>query len=722
MRTLLRFSAAVAFSRDRRQRWRQICLLCAAFISTLATLIAIGLIVLSIVSPIRAGSVTGILTGPDKDGVSGISSEGAVAAEVDRGTLAMGRQVPTVWIEPMPGHEDDPAAVPKGLGHMLAPGESVLSPALLDAGYTAESFGWDSSSAGTGAGGAIGDEGLAAASEPLIFVRPGPGQTLGEGGAISYVASFARSDPEAIYGGNALDPEVVGASMMIPGALILLVVPGFVLLVSSSRARSPVRDGRLRFLYVMGVRPGTARTAMACETGLLAAAGSLLAVLVYALVGPQLTVIPATSIRVFPGDLAPPWWTYVPTVVAVIGCALVCGAMGRINRRPRTARPRAGHTIALIGLVLALAVVIASASSWVDPSASSTMFFAGTFAVVVFLPLAIPRLCAAVASMMRQARSPVLWASARRLVHDSVHLSRVASVLGVLIVVVSFAVSLWGSAAATQAEASGSDDSRAVSASWRGDPDNGIEAARHAFAAQGKDVLIVSLIGQEDEHGGLPTLVDIDDCTGFVDFFGGDPDHLCAAGNAAELSDFARTHTGMRTPDKSSHPVPDNDLGDDVMIFPKGSLSTQDVQRALGFLPALNVDVKNSDLTAPLPLMQWLVAGALTAFALLTLAIVREIGDRSVEDADRDRLYQSLGLSLRATDRLAWTVLLIPLATSAITAFICSLVISYAGQVLLIAKGDLLKLTLVAGISFILPIAAILVTIPVRRAAALLRR
>lgn len=460
---------------------------------------------------------------------------------------------------------------------------------------------------------------------------------------------------------------------------------------------------------------------MGCETGLLAMSGALIAVLVHALLGRHLTAIPATSIRLFPGDLMLSWWVYLPAVAMAVGCAFLCGALGRRLPRPRSRRPRAGSVIATAGLAAAVLTVIASATSWISPSVASTVFVGGTIGVIALLPLAVPALSAAAASSMGTARSPVLWAAARRLRHDAVHLSRVASVLGVLIVVASFAVALWGSSAAAQAEGSPSHSPRTVSVSWRGDPAGGLEEARSAFSEEGRDVLVVSAIAQDDTDGPMPHLIDVDDCASFVEFFRGDSADLCAPGNEGELSDFAEANTGMRIPDETSRLAPDDGLGDDVLIFSSGPLPTQDVQRILGFLPALNIDLPASDITAPLPIVQWLVAGALVAFVILALAIVREIGDRSVEDSDRDMLHQRLGLSLRTSERLAWTVLLIPLAVSTVTAFLCSVVISYAGEVLQIAKGDPLRLLLVAAISLALPIGAILLAVPARRATATVR-
>lgn len=716
MSAIVRFSAAVAFSADRRQRWRQFCLIGSAALAAFLILLSCALGLLSVTSPVRAGSLLGVPTTAQAEGVPGLSPDGAVAAVVERGTLAMGRQVPTVWIEPMLGHEDDPAAVPRGLTTLPDPGEAVLSPALVSAGYTAEDLGWLSSDAGSGSGGAIGYEGLAAASEPLIFVRPAPGATLGEGGAITYIATFTESDPNAVYGGYSYDPEVISSSMMIPGVLMYLIAPSIALLISSSRARSLVRDERLRFLHLLGASSFRARAAMALETALLGIVGSLIGALVYAVSSRWLTVIPATSVRLLPGDLVLPWWAYSLPVAAVTGCAAVCGALGRIRLRRNGGRARAGHRIAVAALVLSVVCVMTAATPWVSSSYGSTVLFSGTIGMLIALPLAVPAITAGVARSMSGTKSPVLWAAARRLRHDSVHLSRIASIMGMLIIVVSVAISLWASAAATQAEGSAPSETQVLAVGWRGNPDSGLSAARRAFADVHRDVLIVPVLSQDDSKGPLPRLLDIDDCNSFTAFFGGDASVLCTPGRSTALSDFAKQNTGMRIPDSSARLLPSGGLGEDVMIYSKAPLAVEDVQRTLGFLPALNIALPAHSTTAPLPLVQWLIAGALAAFLILGMAIAREIGDRNVEDADRDLLYQRLGLSWRTADRLSWMVLLIPLLVSAATAFVCSLVIAYAGEVLQIARGDTVKLLAVAAVSLALPVSAVLVSIPARRA------
>lgn len=112
----------------------------------------------------------------------------------------------------------------------------------------------------------------------------------------------------------------------------------------------------------------------------------------------------------------------------------------------------------------------------------------GTIAVAVLAPLAVPALVSSIARSIRGARSPVLWASARRLAHDAAHLSRIAAVLCVLIIVVSIAVSMWGSSVAAQHESS-ADTSTVRTISWRGDlrtgcthPVGRVRSAAHRLA------------------------------------------------------------------------------------------------------------------------------------------------------------------------------------------------------------------------------------------------
>lgn len=465
-----------------------------------------------------------------------------------------------------------------------------------------------------------------------------------------------------------------------------------------------------------------ARLAMACETSALALAGSLLAVIAFALGGRFITFIPATSVKLFPGDLAIDSWVYVLAVAVAVSTAGVCGALGRISPRQHLHRARTPYRAALPALGATLIAIVFSATAWAPPGTAGILYLVGTLVVIVLLPLAVPALASALARVMHRSSDPVCWAAARRVSHDSVHLSRIAAVLGALIVVVSFAISIWGASASAQKEASLDESGSVTVVGWRGGKSSSLEQARNAFTRAGKEVLLVPLVPQESANGAQPPVLHIEDCRQFVEFFGGSPRELCSDEARTELTEFARSRTGLLPQKDGATSGPGWSLTDRVAVYSHEDISTEEAQRALGSLPAINVDVRGSDLTAPLPIIQWLIAGAATSFVLLGIALVREIGDRSIEDAERDRTYQKLGLSMRSTHQLTWMVQLIPIVAAVGAAFACSLVIAYAGQVLAIARGDIVKLAIVAMVSLALPIVAVMLSIPVRRATALVGR
>lgn len=459
----LRFAARVAFSRDRRHRWRQISLLGSSFLAALAVLASISL--LSAVSSAYDRSaqrapdlIPPVVTGDLATDENAPPPEGAKLRLVTRGTVIDGVQVPTIWIEPLPGHEDDPAIIPVGLDALPAPGEAVLSPGLTAAGHRAEDLGWQPSQAGAGPDGTIGPDGLMTASEPLIFVRPAEGRTLDVGTTPQYAQSFGklpRIDAEtgeqvsASQDSYAPDPELLPSPLTLQGILGFLLLPALVLLVSSARARSAVRDQRLGFMVTLGIREGVARAVLAGEAAILAVTGALFGSVLYTLVSPFLAHIPATSIAVLPGELTVAWWGPAAAVLSVGGIAAVCGALGRLERRQRRRRRSRPRLLFIAALAVALMFVVVSAftptllGSLTDTPqrAQGLLFGIGTLVTLLAFPLAVPGMTWLVARRLAASRRPALWVAARRLRVDAVHLSRIASVVGLLIVTASVATS-----------------------------------------------------------------------------------------------------------------------------------------------------------------------------------------------------------------------------------------------------------------------------------------
>ncbi|MDN5688732.1 MAG: hypothetical protein L0G94_18940 [Brachybacterium sp.] len=712
MRAVARFAIAIAFSRDRRHRWRQVSVGGGSAVAAIILLLTVSLVSASLVAQeravtrqaplaVRAAALESSETPP----------EGAVAKEIPRITVATGRQVHTQWIQPLEGHSDDPAAVPRGLSRIPAPGEAVLSPRLVNAGITAEDLGWKSSDAGTGPGGAIGQDGLSMASDPLIYVRPGAGMELGTDGGIRYIFSYQEADPRAATG-LTLDAEVLAADVTLYGAAVFLLIPGLILLVASSRARSPVRDSRLHFLHLLGARRRTARLAMGIENGALGAVGAICGAALYGIGGPFLTAVPLTTIRFFRGDLAAPWWAFLAVAVTTTVVTTLCGAMGRLRLRraprSRTLVPR----LALAALVISIGLAVTSAHPAFRGPAASNMFVISSLSCIAVMPLAIPRAVSLTAARLSSARNPALWAAARRLQHDPVHLSRMASILSVLIVVSSLAVSMWGAATATQAERTPSASATAVSLSWREPAAEAlIPEAQAALdeAGIGAVVLPLSFTSEED-----PGKVRIPDCEAFAVQAAVDPAAICGPDSRDELREAVKTHTGHELLESTTKPAPDP-IGPRVIVLSADDMETQQLQQALGFLPALALPTQSWDLTAPLPLVQWIVAGGFAAFVILALAVSRELGDRTIEDRERESVYRQLGLGDTARTRLTWTLFLFPTIVATALAFVCGTVLAYAGSVHRITEGDVTKVGIVSLVALAILLGTVTVAMVLRR-------
>ena len=276
------------------------------------------------------------------------------------------------------------------------------------------------------------------------------------------------------------------------------------------------------------------------------------------------------------------------------------------------------------------------------------------------------------------------------------------------------ATSAWAASRATQTgEQPTSESTHVLQASWRAPERDDLSQARTALAAEGVDALVLATQVEDDSKGPTPNTVVIEDCRSFVDYFAADDSALCDEGARSSFARFVSDHTGHApagpSPSTDSHFI-------DVLIVSRAPIKHEMVQKAWGRFPGLNIDARAAEMTAPLPLQQWIIVGGLTALLILGLAAVREIGDRAVSDAERDRTYLRIGIDAPAVDLLAWIVMLLPLLTGMVVAFTASVIIAYSGELLSITRGNLLQLTVISTVALFLAALVIAITIPVRRA------
>ncbi|GAA1737890.1 hypothetical protein [Brachybacterium phenoliresistens] len=714
----LRFAVRVALAGDVRHRWRQGSVVVCSLLATVAGLLWIALPVMASEAYVR-GAARAAMPSEHLEGMpDGTAPPDATALIAERATIVGGAQVSTVWIQPVPGHEDDPGATPVGMTRLPAPGEAVLSPGLVDAGHTAEDLGWVSSEAGSGVGGVLGDEALMSRSEQLIFVRPRAGQEL-PARAGWYIAGFGDAgDPQ--YPAFVTDPDVLSPGGYLARGLFILVVPALVLLVSGARARSAVRDHRLRFMTTLGIRASVSRLVLGAETAVLAAIGAVLGAAVFAVLSSVVTTVPVVELVVARGALRPPAWAYIVVAVSVVAIAGLAGAMGRLSP-PTVRRPRRVLAIgASIGVLGSLGVVVLSSLQRGDASASPSMaavqlLFAGALGTIVLLPVAMPALVELPARILRRSRRPAVWAAARRIVVEARGLSRIPAVLSVLIVVVSVASASWVASGALDTAVSGPGSTRQAQASWYA-PQPDIAPAAEAVASLQPGAMVLQQYAMDDSDGPSVDAVAVEDCPSVVRLLGEDPDAFCQ--DSPALGELVRARTGLDViEDPASDPrvIPDREETS-VLILSPVDLDLSELQRELGWHTAFSMGQRPGDVRAALPIQRWVLAGIFATLALLLVAVTREVGDRSIEDAQRDRHYLRLGLGARDADRIGWWTLLIPVATSVVVSMGASTLIAYGGEPLEATKGSPAQLVTIAVAALVLTLAAIAVTLPVRRA------
>ena len=625
--------------------------------------------------------------------------------------------MPTVWIEPIPGHENEPRAVPIGLRHLPAPGEAVLSPGLVGEGYTAEDFGWKTSDAGTQPDGAIGPDGVMTQTERLIFVRPDATRTLTASSVEWYVAGFGMPPTtyDVAYAG---DPEFLPPRHMALGSLAFLIIPAAVLLISGARARSSLREHRMRFLVGLGVAAWRARALVAMETALLAGVGAGVATMLWGLLSPRLVDIPLSGVRAMPGSFTLPWPMLGALAVAVTALAAVVGSTGRLtpgrerHRRPLVARLALGVlTISCVSLIAAASIPLRIGDS---REINALVIAAATFTVLISTPLAMPQIIAWAGRACAFSRSPTLWATGRRMHAQPYHLSRVGSVLAVLIVLLSSGSALGLSSVRADDEASSPVLVHGTTISWVDAQDGDTQQVAARLQSGSTPVLTLPLVevpaGPEGE-GDVPPAVLLDNCQHVIDALQLSDSESC---ESAEGTHRIGEHLGVHVvaPSDATGRVVTNG----VAIFAAGELPIENVQQELGFLPGLNISADRALAYAPLPIHHWLAAALAGVVVLVGTAALREIGDRNLDDVERDETLRKIGVSDHAINQLGWVTLLVPLLISTLTAALLSGIITYAGQSIHLMFQEPLRLIVIAVSSLGAALLAVVASLPIRKA------
>ncbi len=437
-----KLAARLAFSRDRRQRWRQFSVAFGVFVSCLAALLGVGLVHASMV-------------GLGKQEARGIKYEKSTPAIKTAQTFSFASpeyQFPIVWLEPLPGFEDDPRLIPPGLTRLPEPGAAVLSPGLIADGFSAKDFGFASSAAGGGSGGAIGPAGLETLSEHYIYARPALGRTLEEegGGKIFGTVGFNQQPitrgwrvllHDTQIGFSAI-PQLLSPFRALLLAIILCFFPALYLLFGAVRAMSPVRRNRVQRLWELGISRRKILGVLALESGCLAVIGIFGAFLTWWLWLSKVQEFPLAETTMVPGALTIPLPMLLGVATAGISLALIAGCAGAISPRKARSSSKRFSPWRALPLVAAAALFLSVKFAPIPQRDRGQLLDLGLVLALIAMPISIPGLVSWVAHRIRSPKDIALWLASKRLTLKSTQLTRPAAVVGALVLISGAAVGL----------------------------------------------------------------------------------------------------------------------------------------------------------------------------------------------------------------------------------------------------------------------------------------
>ncbi|MCE1178779.1 hypothetical protein ACQP1U_12630 [Actinomycetota bacterium] len=657
----LRLAVRMAYSPDPRARWRQLSVIASLFLGTLMLLTA---------ASVTAGVARSESDLRHRSPVWAAPDESPALVVRARAIIIDGAQVPVTWLEP---GERPPAAgyttVPPGLDRLPGPGEMVLSPGLLSQGIDASSLGMLPSRAGAGGGPAIGADGLATMSEPLIYARPREGQSLGREGALLAFRGYGPQGPAEPTGWTT-QPPLIGWDIAPFGVVLLLLIPALVVLGLGGRALSPTRTARAATLMRLGVATNRVRWLLALETASLAVPGAVLAFITWWFAVSRTTTVPMVGTVLKQGTFALPLIVTLPVVLVAIG--LASAASGMVRSATGRRGSRSVHWWELLPLVAGVLMVV---SAWVGRF-SGTLLGIGTMVLFVGVLLATPLLTALLGAAMSRHRAPRLWLAGRQLTFSPRNSARPAALLGALTLLGCSSVAVYGTLLDGRLDGTSNRNASIAYVDWVG-AENTTWSEVIAAAAS---VDAAALPVHRDSDG--QTSVNLADCAPS----GASACSAIRSGRPLALLESS----GIQTSERAG-PV---DTEAAVIIKDKPLADSTLYQALAPIAPALNIrELTPSTLAAPL-YFKWLLVAWLVTTAALSLAVLREVGDRVMRLTWTDR-YTMIRAGLRPVEiiSISRASTLVPLASGAVLGFLAGCLVAFSGRTNRITVVDLPALT-----------------------------
>ncbi|MGO1561332.1 MAG: hypothetical protein ACTHW7_05850 [Actinomycetaceae bacterium] len=685
----------LALSGDRRQRWRQISLVVCALLGTVGLLLAGSIIHAGVEASRHLEARTPDYTYDPADARMTAAWSGPVIPGFS--------QIDVIWLDPDEAHADDPDLVPPGLSHMPGPGEAVLSPGLVRAGFRAEDFGAVPSDAGAGPEDAISEEGLVSASEGLVYIRVTEDRELGypRGFGIERFGPDTHGQPLTIA---ALDVPTTKTAVI--GSIFLLVVPSSFLILGGARALPELLRDRARIWWNLGVSGRSIKRVVSIETAILAGTGAAIGALLWRVVIAGRRTFPLSDGVLLTGATRLPVWIVLPVVLAALGLAVVGVRSNPVPVRARPERMRARDQAWLWPLAVSFLVMfLAPSSSWLLPGWSSELqvivLFAGAIGVLASMPAAIPVLSGMLAPVVGGQASPVRWLALRRVSVRTRSVARPATMVGALVFVAgaSFAL-IFGTGTGNDFTHQRSDSANLYSVMWE-DGQDGDEQALEARLREGGASMVEReiIVGQDLEavrgpsQMGTDQVVRFESCEEARAFYRVEDGALNCDPADSRYAQYLGTF--LVFPD--SPPLDTEVQENRFLVSTPTEWGVTDVLEAATGLPGVSVDlVAGPPSTLFHPGVDWVTSGLVAASLLLLVALLRDLGDRVARSARDGSDLLRAGLTDQEAHATMTTAMMFPLLIAAPLGFAAAVTFALRGLALGLNEVNLGMIALAA--------------------------
>ncbi len=682
--TTLAIALRLAFSRDIRQRWRQVSIALASFLAVSAALLGAGLIhAADVAQKNRALRQPSYAESPEAE----------VVRLAMTGPIFGNRQIPVVWLEPTQGHERDPKAVPRGLRSIPEPGTAVVSPGLARVGLSAKDFGLKLSRAGSGPGGVIGNSGLESHSELRVYARPAAGRDLGTSDTVISASGFGLT---RVTGPSSrpfqlieTDPEMITRPEALLPSLILILTPLIYLLFGAGRAMSPVRQERAESLWAFGVSRWNIRKILALETASLCLCGLIPGILVWLLVLKRLTEMPISETVMLPGALILPWWVIVGVILATVALPVLSAVASPIpakKRLEKTVRRQLRATPLLAGLLLLFANPILP----VAQTAKSNYLMLSLFTVLISLPYSLVALVQILGPGLERLPRGLVWLAARRLASASGHLTRPAALVGALILISGSSLGIYQAInLRTKSDSRVTDSYEMYDVFWLGSRPGDVQRAAGLLSG---DLVLPISPEEKDQKVYFPNCVEVDRVGKLFTVPGCLKNGMMSPEFRQAFQVRTRQLPGISTK------IPAETSAILVFRFSRGGDLA--INRALSAaLPAVNVTPINGNYSANIR-FGWLMFYWTFGSCLLFVALVRELGDRGLLAVAGSTVLRRVSFTEVEIARVNRWTLFLPVLIAA--------PIGYLAAILFTTSGSLLEMTSLAGLLITAGTAAVL--------------